>query len=271
MISEKIELIGKGLYEDIPDELTLKSIPTASELDYVGSEDFEATMLDKILPKAIEEKINFRHLLEIDFQWICRCLRIINYGPYHTTNSIYCPTCNHASYGEYNVDLRTIDCKMLPEGFVNEIKITKDRFIDFDGDVTLKLMTIQDAMNVYKDKSFVDEKGRVNKDLARMCYMIKSIKNKKNLTPLEVKMMISNTFSSADYQILKEEVSSLTDYGLRAGGSTICPRCGSSEAAFIALVDDRFFRPSVGALRQWRDDKRSGRNENSSGDKTTAV
>lgn len=271
MISEKIELIGKGLYEDIPDQLTLKSIPTASELDYVGSEDFEATMLDKILPKAVEEEINFRHLLEIDFQWICRCLRIINYGPYHTTNSIYCPTCNQASYGEYTVDLRTIDCKMLPEGFVNEIKITQDKFIDFDGDVTLKLMTIQDSMNVYKDKSFIDEKGRINKDLARMCYMIKSIKNKKNLTPLEVKMMIINTFSSADYQILREEVASLTDYGLRAGGSTVCPRCGSREAAFIALVDDRFFRPSVGALRQWRDDRRAGRNENTSGDKTTAV
>ena len=53
MISEKIELLGKGLYTDIPDELTLTSIPTASELDYVGREDFEATMLDVILPQAI--------------------------------------------------------------------------------------------------------------------------------------------------------------------------------------------------------------------------
>ena len=44
MMSEKIELLGKGLYTDIPDELTLTSIPTASELDYVGSEDLEATM-----------------------------------------------------------------------------------------------------------------------------------------------------------------------------------------------------------------------------------
>lgn len=31
-------------------------MPTISELDYVGSEDFEATMLDKILPSAVEEK-----------------------------------------------------------------------------------------------------------------------------------------------------------------------------------------------------------------------
>ena len=40
-ISEKIELLGKGLYDDIPDQLTLKNIPTASELDYVGAEDFD--------------------------------------------------------------------------------------------------------------------------------------------------------------------------------------------------------------------------------------
>ena len=46
MIAEKIELLGKGLYTDIPDQLTLKAIPTVSELDYVGSEDFEAMMTD---------------------------------------------------------------------------------------------------------------------------------------------------------------------------------------------------------------------------------
>ena len=97
MMSEKIELLGKGLYTDIPDELTLTSIPTASELDYVGSEDFEATMLDKILPQAVEEKINFRNLLEIDFQWLCRCLRILNYGPYYTTNAILCSDCGSTS------------------------------------------------------------------------------------------------------------------------------------------------------------------------------
>ena len=64
-ISEKIELLGKGLYKDIPDTLTLTSIPTASELDYVGGEDFEKTMIDIILPKAVQESIDFNQLLEI--------------------------------------------------------------------------------------------------------------------------------------------------------------------------------------------------------------
>ena len=258
MISEKIQLLGKGLYTDIPDELTLTSIPTASELDYVGSEDFEATMLDKILPQAVAEKVNFRNLLEIDFQWICRCLRLLNYGPYHTTNAIFCSECNKTSYGEYRVDLRTIGCKELPEGFVNEIKVSKDSFLDFEGDIILKLPTIQETMNAYKDKAFINEKGRVNRELARMCYMIKSIKGKKNLTPIEIKMMIQKELTSADYIILKDEISNLTDYGLRAGGSTTCPKCNSHDAAFIALVDDRFLRPTLGDLRQWKHDRSSG-------------
>ena len=33
MMSETITLLGKGLYESIPDVLTLKNIPTASELE----------------------------------------------------------------------------------------------------------------------------------------------------------------------------------------------------------------------------------------------
>ena len=119
-LSEKIELLGKGLYKNIPDELTLASIPTISELDYVSGEDFDETMINKILPKAVEEDVNFRELLEIDYQWICRCLRILNFGPYHTTNAVYCGSCGERSYGEYLVDLRTIECKVLPEGFVND-------------------------------------------------------------------------------------------------------------------------------------------------------
>ena len=270
-MSEKIELLGKGLYTDIPDELTLTSIPTASELDYVGSEDFEATMLDKILPQAVEEKINFRNLLEIDFQWLCRCLRILNYGPYYTTNAILCSDCGNTSYGEYVVDLRTIGCKSLPEGFKNEIKISKDEFIDFNGDVVLKLPTIQDIMNAYKDKAFINEKGRVNRDLARMCYMIKSIKGKSGLTPIEIKMKIQKDLSAADYVILKKEITEMTDYGLRAGGTVTCPKCQSSTAAFIALVDDRFFRPTLGDLRQWKRSRDTGSDEDVSGDKTAAV
>lgn len=259
MISEKIQLLGKGLYDSIPDELTLTSIPTASELDYVGSEDFEATMLDKILPSAVAEKVNFRNLLEIDFQWVCRCLRLINYGPYHTTNTIYCPDCNKTSYGEFRVDLQTIECKELPEGFTNELVVSKDNFLDFKGDIKLKLPTIQDTMNAYKDKAFMNDKGHVNKELARICYMIKSIKGKTSLTPIEIKMVILNELSSADYIILKNEVAQLTDYGLRAGGSTMCPKCQSKDAAFIALVDDRFLRPTLGDLREWKH-SRSTRN-----------
>lgn len=251
-ISEKIELLGKGLYKDIPDVITLKAIPTASELDYVGGEDFQATMLDLIFPKAIEEQFNYRNLLEIDFQWICRCLRMLNYGPYHTTTAIACKDCGKISYGEYQVDLNTIEVKMLPEGFSNNIVISKDQFIDFDGDIVLQLPTIQDMMNADKDTLFTNRKGEHDAVLARMCYMIKSIGGNSKLSSTEIKFTIQNKLSDADYRVLKETVRELTDYGLRSGGSTICPKCHSKNAAYMALVDDRFFRTTLGDLRAWK-------------------
>ena len=63
MISEKIELLGKRLYSNIPPVLTLKNVPTASELDMVGSEDFDRTMIETILPASIEEEVDFNELL----------------------------------------------------------------------------------------------------------------------------------------------------------------------------------------------------------------
>ena len=254
-ISEKITLLGAGLYKDIPDVLTLKSIPTASELDYVGREDFQATMLDTILPQAVEEKIDFRKLLEIDFHWVCRCLRILNYGPYFTTNTIYCSSCSNVSSGEYQVDLRTIEVKTLPEGFTNSLVISRDEFIDFDGDVVLKLPTIQEMMNAEKDPLFKNSKGETNMALARMCYMVKSIKTNSTMTIPETKMSIISKMTSADFLILKARAGELADYGLRAGGTTVCPKCGAKDAAFVALVDDRFFRPTVGDLRAWKADR----------------
>lgn len=254
-ISEKIQLLGKGLYKEIPDVLTLKAIPTATELDYVGAEDFQATMLDKIFPVAIEEKCNFRNLLEIDFQWICRCLRILNYGPYYTTNAIYCPDCDQVSRGEYQVDLNTVEVKELPIGFNNLITITKDEFIDFDGDITLHLPTIQEMMNAAKDPLFIDGNGDTNMTFARLCYMISSIKGNNKLASPEIKFTVQNKLTSADFFVLKTRANELTDYGLRAGGKTVCPKCQSKNAAYVALVDDRFFRPTLGNLRAWKTDR----------------
>ena len=254
-ISEKIELLGKGLYTDIPDVLTLKNIPTASELDYVGGEDFVATMLDIIFPVAIEEKISFRNLLEIDFQWICRCLRILNYGPFYTTNAIYCSDCDQVSRGTYQVDLRTVDVKPLPADFKNSIVISKDEFIDFEEDITLHLPTIQDVINANKDPLFKDVNGDTNRNFARLCYMVSAIGHNTKVSIPDIRLTIQNKLSSADFIILRNRATELTDFGLRAGGKTMCPKCKSRDGAYIALVDDRFFRPTLGDLRAWKSDR----------------
>lgn len=263
-ISEQVELLGAGLYKgkNIPDKLTIEAIPTISELEYVSSEDFDNTMLDKILPQAVKEKINFRELLEIDYHWLLRCLRLLNYGPYHTTNSIFCSNCGR-TFGEYKVNLTAVECKPLPAGFKNDITISRDEFLDFNGDVKIRMLTIAEALQAAKDTAFQTADGTTNRRLARMCYMIRSIGTEVNLTPVDVRIKLEKEFTSPDYLILKEVVRTLTDYGIRAGGSTVCPKCGNKEATFVALIDDRYFRPTLDDLRAWKADKSKRRNEDS--------
>ncbi len=254
-ITEKIQLLGAGVYKDIPDELTLKSMPTASELDYVGAEDFDAVMLDSILPQSVVEKVNFRDLLEIDYQWVCRCLRLLNYGYYHTTGTIYCDKCGQTSKGEFRVDLRTIKCKPLPSKFVNRLVISKDEFIDFSDDIIIHLPTIQEMINASKDKAFQNSNGRMNREFARICYSVSAIGTDNMLNPFEVRTRLQKELSPADFMILKRKAAELTDYGLRAGGEAQCPNCHSKSAAFLAFIDDRYFRPTLDDLKQWKHDK----------------
>lgn len=270
MMTEKIELLGKSVYTGIPGELTLKSLPTVSELDYVGAEDFEKTMLDVILPQCVEEKINFHQLLEIDFQWICRGLRFLNYGPYHTVSAIICNSCGPVR-GEYQVDLRAIACKPLPEKFTNDIVIKKDEFVDYNKDVHVHLLTIQEALDLRKDKLFKKADGSANTRYARICYSISSMGNVKDITPVTAKHEIESEMSSADFKILEQVISDLTDYGLRSGGKCQCPTCKSTEAAFIALPDDKFFRPTVGDIRKGRANRSVRGDENPSGNKAETV
>lgn len=269
-VSEKIELLGKGLYDGIPDIITLKSIPTASELDYVGAEDFERTMLEKIFPVAIEEDFDYKKLLEIDFQWICRALRLLNYGPYFTTNTIFCTQCG-IIHGDYRVDLRNIECNPLPEKFVNSLTISKEEFIDFNEDIVLHLPTIQEMLTARDDTLFQDATGKSNLRFARKCYMITSIGTRKNISVVDAKYTIQNVLSPADYILFNDVSDSLIDYGLRYGGVTECPKCHSTDAAFVASVDDKFFRPTVGDLRQWRDDRSSRDNKDTSTAKAGSV
>ena len=270
-ISEKIQLLGAGVYKDIPDEITLKSMPTASELDYIGAEDFDATMLDSILPQCVEEKINFRNLLEIDYNWVCRCLRILNYGPYYTTGTIFCDDCGQTSRGEFQVDLRSINCIPLPPKFVNKMKISKDEFLDFNQDIIIHLPTIQEMLNADKDKAFQNIQGKSNREFARLCYMVSDIGGLGSLNPFEVKLRIQKEMTPADFIILKRKVSELTDYGLRAGGTAQCPKCHSKNAAFVAFISDRWFRPTLDNLRRWKLDRSERANEDIPSNATRGV
>jgi len=248
----KFQLLSKGQYKNIPDKLTIGRIPTVSELDYVSGDEFDRTLIDVVLPAAVEEKINFNDLLEVDYQLLCRAVRIANFGPYHTVNVILCDSCGTSHRGEYQVDLTTIECVPLPDKFTNEFKISKDEFVDFNSTIIFKLPTIQKILNAHKDKAFQLADGRINRELARICYMISEVGSASGLTPVEIKLKIETELSAADYKLLKGAIQDSADFGLRAGGRATCPECADPNAAFISISEDRYFRPTLDNLRKWK-------------------
>ena len=159
----------------------------------------------------------------------------------------------------------------LPEGFKNNFFIKRDEFLDFNGDIEVKMLTIGEAMQAYKDTAFQRPNGMINRELARDCYMIKSISGKINLSPIEIRLKLEKEMSSADFIILKDRINELSDYGLRAGGRCTCPNCHNTDATFIALVDDRFFRPTLVNLRTWKEDLGRRKAENTTGSKAEDV
>lgn len=268
MLSESVVLIGKGLYKTIPDEIKISAVPTASELEFVGAEDFDGCMIRTIFPQVIEnsESMDFGELLDIDYDWICRCLRMKSYGPFFTANRIFCPDCNEVHKGEYQVDLRRVGVNPLPDSFVNKITISAEEFIDVKDDFVMQLPTVRDRLAMNKDSLFQRKNGGMNVTLARICYMTKQIGNQQNLTPVDVRSYIHKNFSSADYEILKDLVNQNDNYGLRFMGQVNCPVCGSENAYFVAYAQDKFFRPSVGDVRSFKSAIRSGDWKNLPGD-----
>lgn len=273
-ISEKVELLGKEYYAaskmGIPAEITLSAMPTVSELEFVTAEDFDQTMIESVLPQVINEKFDYKQLLEVDYSWVLRCLRILNYGPYFTTNAIYCNRCGRIP-GEFQCNLMNIECKPLPDKFNNKFMISKDEFLDFNQNIEFHMLTINEVMAAYKDNVFNRPNGMINREYARMCYMIRTIGTDQNISPVEVKMKLEKEMSSADFIILKDKISTMANFGLRAGGDCVCLKCGDKHATFIALVDDRFFRPTMGDLRTWKADRSRRADENTTGNKAEDV
>jgi len=238
-ISEKVQLLGT--YTNIPKVVTISSINTEDELRYVGDESYIDLMLNDMFPKLIVEDIDYDSLLEIDFHWLCRCIRILSFGPIHSTNSIFCDNCHKTTYGEYKVNLNTVACKPIPKDAPSIYMVNRSEFLEFESDVFFKLLTIAEANKMSQDDTFIRRNGKVDVIVGRLCYMITAIGDRDNLKPYDVYHILKNEISSADYQLLRAVITSMSDYGLRSGGKARCPKCHSNEAAFIALQDDRYY------------------------------
>ena len=252
-MTEQVSLMGAGLYDGIPDTITISELPTASELDYVAADDFHEVMLTKILPKCIEEDFDPKKLFEFDYYWVLRCLRIMNYGPYVEVGRIFCANCNEYTDGPFQCDVTAVESKPVPPNVRDMLHISRNEFMNFQKDVDLKLLTIQDVLNSRKDKQFQDALGNHDSSFARLCYEITAIGGIP-ADPVSTRTTIKSELSPADYRILQAVSRELLDFGLRSGGKVrhTCTNCGSDDGRFFVFVDEQFFRPSLDSLREWR-------------------
>lgn len=234
-LSEKVSLLST--YPDIPSVLTISAITTEHELELVSSEDYDRTMIDSIFPKVIKEDIEFYTLLEIDYQWLCRCIRMLSYGNEVTARSIICDDCEAVCQGEYKVDFRYVDCKPLPVGFNNQCKVQTWETFDESIFVRFHLLTIREYLDVLDTLYLYDN----NAVLSRVCHMIDKVNDIQLDNPVKAKEYILNTMSAAEYQMICNQMLQRADYGLRSYGSIKCPKCKSNNARFLMLPNDIYF------------------------------
>ena len=99
-----VKLPSKGLlYEDIPEEITLRAITTNDEKMLYGSTSGNA--FSKVLKSCVvaPENINVGDLLPFDEQFLMLKLRTHTYGSMYSIQGV-CPECGHKHVFEVNLD-----------------------------------------------------------------------------------------------------------------------------------------------------------------------
>lgn len=223
LISEKLRLLGS--YQDIPQTLTISAMTTELELMLVSSEDYYQSMIDDIFPNIISEKFNYLNLLEVDFQWICRCLRILSYGPETTITAITCPDCGQVSYGEYKINFNSVGCSEIP----NRLRSGRDVIYIGDNEFWYHLLTMKEVISL-------SDQPDVHKLVSMICGYSHYIDD-----DIETKLYWVNKLSCAEYVILSSKLKEVSNLGLCDRGNVQCPKCFSKNSVFILPKDDKFF------------------------------
>lgn len=232
-----VELPSKGLlYENIPGEITLRSMTVKDEKMIFGSTNSDT--VSKVLEKCITDNLNLNELLSIDEHFLLLKLRIHTFGPsYRVTGR--CEECDKKS--EFDINLDELIVNYLPDDFEEPIVIKK---LPVSGDkIKVKLLRNKDVEYVNRQakrlsKSLKIDSGELEYTL-KMAKMIASI-NDEEMEFGEIQKYIENMHSK-DSAYLWNELDDIK-LGYDSVLTVTCPKCGE-EFEFLLPMNREFFRP----------------------------
>lgn len=236
--TETFTLPTRGLlYENIPDEVTIRAITTSEEKMMIGSKD----ALDNIISACIVEPKEFDidELVIPDKYFLLMKLRIITYGSnYHAR--IRCPNPECREPYTYKINLDDLTINYLDDDFVEPIEIT----LPASGDkIGLKLLRNKDNKKVEKrakqmKRKFPDMKGDISYIL-RLCEYIVTLNGEE--FPAHKKQKYVQELIGMDSAYIKDKIESIK-VGYDLDIYEECPYCGEA-VEFVLPMTEEFFRP----------------------------
>jgi hypothetical protein len=163
-MEEKIILPSNGVfYENIPTELTIRSLTTSEEQLLYGSTS--DTTIDRIIANCIVEPKNFPidELIPADKMFILMKIRIVTYGQDYN-QYVYCPYCSYE--GVMQVDLDTLPCEEINDDLKVPLKLT------------LKVSKDELELRVLTEKDYKNIKSRANKMAKKLGIPFSQIEHK---------------------------------------------------------------------------------------------
>lgn len=236
--TESYQLPSRGiLYEDIPEEVTIRNMTTSEEKTLLGS----GNAIDRVMEKCMVEPndLDLGELIVPDKHFLLLKLRILSYGSdYHVTYTCQNRTCGEKH--EYKIDLDDLDIMYLDDDFVEPFEI----ILPMSGD-TLELRILRDKDVKKIDKRAKKIKRKTKGRAGRMDYIYRMARyivsvNGEDKTTDEAKGYVEK-LHARDSAYIKDRMGKV-EVGYDTKIYRDCPYCGS-EVEFELPITEEFFRP----------------------------
>lgn len=234
-----VKLPSKGIiYENIPEDLTIRAMTTSDEKVIFGSTNSDA--LDKVIRKCVvnPDNLDTSKLTPADMSAILIKLRTHTYGSEYTMQG-RCPECNKVE--SYDINLDELPITYLEDDFKEPIEVT----LPVSGDVlSVRLLRNNDYKVVSSQAKKIAKKMRINSRelefIYRMARHILQI-NGEDVDQSKAQEYVSNMVGK-DSAYYSWKLGEVANFGIDTSALVECKDCGE-EFELPFEINSEFFRP----------------------------